>query len=462
LAAGPSTAFSEPQTSKKPAAKKEFQASFFGEGGGRLPENSPDGRDFRENCSRLGVCGPQVPKPGPVEDDPNESDPEDRSAPVPDGWNPAADRPVIVEPRASAEARATAKPAQTVRAETPPPQVSPEESPVVGPDDGLRDAPAAMRPGNYSLWRGLSQPLMLPPDKIGGVTADRAKSLGSEDYDTHILGARSRRQAMPMLASEAKLSARTSDPEKGQFVVLELDIASTPGEFRDAVSELADAAGFEMDERFAPGFIGPDKTRVTVQGWLPPNRFGDAMSLDRVARLEAGGGQGRRRASGMGGWTELLLGIRAPAGGAPNAVLDATVGRLTAKLGFQFGRAIAYQRIPGTDRMVLVVSGRIRVRDIGRLMADPDVVKIGPSPRVLPAAPKAPPRSFKERLIAFVTVEHPILFLVTILLTISLIGAFLRRRERQLSIARGMAQGRSGRAPSSDDLFHKPQIAVRK
>jgi len=459
------TAFASgvPEAPAKAGGKRGFQTKHYGEGGGAFPVDTPDAGDYHENCARYGPCTGETPDtPGPIEDPapPAETEPQDRGpGPVPDGWDPERGKPVAVGHGPVAVSRPvalrTGAPAATSPQQSSPGSAAPETGPGAGETaaqtgETLRDAPAGLRPGNYSLWAGLSQPLLLPPDKVHGVSPDRAKAMGHSDYDTHILGLRKSGQTMPLPSYGRRDAGLVSDPEKGQFVAIELDIANTPGVFRDAVAELADSAGFQMDERFSPVFRGSARKKVVVQGWLPPRNIRDAMASERVSRIESG--KGRAVSPRGDAMTDLLLGIRVPNAGSPDAALRAAVERLASDVGFEFERAVAYQVIPGTDRMVLVVAGRVRIRDVGRLMADPDVVKIGPSP-VAARAPAAPleRRSLKERLVSFVTIEHPFLFLVTVLLTVSLLGSLLGRRE--------MGRRRSSKRPSPAQVFKRPRVS---
>lgn len=436
---------------KKNPSAGGFEIKYFGEGGGGI-ETTPDDRDYRESVAR---GGPHTPTEEP---EPEPDYPPERPEPRPGGLDPAPivppsptegahlrrDPAAIGRPRSWPGARSR-RSAERGRARSPQAgQGDASQDEAEAPDEQLRDAPAGLGTGNYSLWSGLSKPLILPSSKVGSLPADKARILGRKDYEQHILGAGTAQAGAPAgrRVPQAPKAIRAPDRgvflpgeeagERGQFVVMELDVSESPGEFRDAVAELADRAGFQMDERFAPAFFGADKRKVAVQGWLPADRIGDAMSLERVGRLEAGRapGLGSQVGRPAGGRTELLLGIRIPPERSPNEALKKVVARLESATGFEFSRAIAYQRIPGTSRMVLVVSGKVPVRNIGRLMADPEVVKVAPSPEA-PARPPArqarPGIGPIQRFVSFAIQDHPFIFLVAILLTVSLVGS--RRRK---------------------------------
>ncbi|MFH1724092.1 MAG: hypothetical protein ABII00_05655 [Elusimicrobiota bacterium] len=437
-----------------------FHSYFFGENPGQPFGIDPDVSDHQESWSRHGSHARVGTKPA-ADQPPSEAAPE---RPV------FENRPVPRVDRTRVPAhRKWPGPHRPVSAG------GAEEDAGLSVEKGedLRDAPAAVNPGNYSLWAGLSRPLLLPSSKVGDVPLDRAKDLGREDYEQHILGSGSGDTSGPISLKDLPVAGLPSPmgrdlgsgEGKDQFVVVELDIARTPGEFKDAVAELTEAAGFRMDERFAPAFMGADRGRVALQGWLPADRTGDLMALERVVRLETGSSHPSAGGRATGGRTDLLLGIRIPPESSPNTALKETVARLSAGTGFEFRKAIAYQRIPGTSRMVLVISGQVPVRDIGRLMADPAVVKVLPRPgdgasasleRVSGKKKVRRQGSLLARFLAFAMEDHPVSFLAVFLITMFLIGPNLlgeRGGSSELT-AYGAAfssagRGEDGRAPLS-------------
>ncbi|HBL18210.1 MAG: hypothetical protein A2X36_06185 [Elusimicrobia bacterium GWA2_69_24] len=422
---------------------KPIRQKFFGENPKQPHTTTPDDANFQETCARVGICAPaqeEEPSQGGTPGTPGSG----ANAGVTPQITP--ERPPIPGAAPEIPKPAAAGPQAVVPGSAPSPRHRPAPSvfaPAKDPaevDEGMRDAPASINPNQYSLW-SLSRPLLLPAAKIREVSADQAKTMGREDYERNILGMSAAGDAPPVdrrpsdpgaLVSGDGPEGGAASEEKGRPVVLEMDIAATPGEARDAVAELTGAAGFQADARFEPLFLGADKTRVAVRGWLPPQRIADAMASARVTRLESVGAVDRVAADPAGTWTELLLGVRIPPETSPNDALRQAAARISLRMDFDLRRAIGYQKIPGTSRMVFIVSGRVRVRDIGRLMGDPDIVKIAPSPsqpdvrKAAGAAP--PPRTPLLRFVHFAVNGHPFLFLLSLLLTVSLLGSALRRR----------------------------------
>ena len=140
------------------------------------------------------------------------------------------------------------------------------------------------------------------------------------------------------------------------------------------------------------------------------------------------------RPDSEGARTELLVGLSIPTGSSPSAVLSAAASRLALRSGFEVRKVIGYQTIPGTSRMVIIVSGQVPVSNIAKVMGDPSVVKVVPSPDSVPAqaaAPlaAAPAKRSSGSFLAHAASKNPVLFLLAVLLTLSLAGtAFARSR----------------------------------
>lgn len=351
----------ESKKAKKTPDKGTFGALFFGEGGGQTPPMTPDQSDYCESASRQ--TGEQAGPP------PEEAQEE----PLPDYVDkvPASTRRFKADdvrniPRRWPGPRRRLKHSRTKR---------PPNS-ILDDHEELRDAPAAA--SRYSLWANLSTPLLLPASKTGDVSLDDAKVLGREDYDAHILskGKGSDSSVVPVINPSMAL------PPRGGLsavpVTIELDIRETPGEYRDAVAALSRDTGFKMDARFEPRFLGTGQGKVSMRGWLELDKLREVMSREEVLLVEAErvGLSSMRR----GGLTDILVGVRIPMQSSPTEALKVTVGRLAENAGFQLIRTIGYQRIPGTSKMVLIVLGRVPVRRLSRVMADPSVVKVAPAP----------------------------------------------------------------------------------
>ena len=74
--------------------------------------------------------------------------------------------------------------------------------------------------------------------------------------------------------------------------------------------------------------------------------------------------------------------------------------------------------------MVLLVSGQVPVRNLGRMLSDPAVVKVAPLPREANAA-DVPARQAGPAP----AMRHPVVLLVGVLLVMWISGPALRRRR---------------------------------
>ncbi|MBI5596468.1 MAG: hypothetical protein HY928_10310 [Elusimicrobia bacterium] len=410
----------------KPA--KGFSTKAFGEVPGEPCPLGPEDGDYRESASK-GDAGevPPAETSGP--------------APVDDGRDAPTAAPAIgagqqlsVPARAHAEAetaRARADAPAGVRWSWPGPQ-SPAarerrraEHPdfKASDDEGLRDAPAAVAPERYSLWKGLSEPLLLPSGKVRGVSPAQAREMGERDYDSHILQSAAV-QAPAAIGSDAP---KTAAAAARQPVLVELDVSDRPGEWRHASAELAQQAGFEPVSGGEPRFIGEAKARVLIEGTVDAARTSDLLGVTRLKRLESGP---IRAAASRPGETRLLVGLRIPQDASPSETLLAVSARLARSASFRLERPIAYQRVPGTSQMVVVAVGRLPVRSMGLLLSDPDVVKVAPSPsEEEPRAASAPAPAWKSFVRTAVR-EKPTMLLAAVLFCVALLGPFFRRSSR--------------------------------
>jgi len=296
------------------------------------------------------------------------------------------------------------------------------------PGDSIRSESERRR---YSLWDGLAAPLDLPPEKVKDVSPDQAMAMGRRDYDTHILSQRQAPagNAVPKAVSTsanaspdgglghgvlpgAEFAAPAPGPEL--FVTLNLDLKKNPAaSLKDAVADLGRAVGFRQDMRFAPAAVGPGPDQVALWGWMPPGRVGEAMKVPAVARLEIN--PATRRAVRTDTATDVLVGVRVPAGSAADAV-RARLERDLAVPGLRVKRAIGTQTAPGTGETVLVLEVSVPVGALSRLMAQRDVVKMVPAP---PAAPYRPSREHMaelHRFLAYVMSQSPMLLVLTLLM----------------------------------------------
>ena len=286
----------------------------------------------------------------------------------------------------------------------------------------MRDAMAAVDPMRYSLWAGLSAPLLMPGSKAGDMPLEQAKVNGRADYDSHILGDDAKTLGSGVSGPDLAGLRLEADPSEGLFVSLELELSGT---LRDAVASLTQRSGFRPDEKAAPAFSDEAKTRVMLRGWVPPSRLGEVLGPE-VHRLQV---HSSSRPGSEGARTELLVGLSVPTGASPSAVLSAATSRLALRSGFEIRKVIGYQTIPGTSRMVIIVSGQVPVSNIAKVMGDPSVVKVVPSPDSVPAQAAAPAKRYSGSFLAHAASKNPVLFLLAVLLTLSLAGtAFARSR----------------------------------
>lgn len=413
-----------------PAPTKGFSTKSFGEVPGEPCPLGPEDGDYRESVSNTNPAA-SVPEEAPAA----LPDAEGRDAlsgmpPIPGGrqlGEPARAHADPATARAQASAAATAvrwawpgpqSPAARERMRAASAGLSPAE------DEGLRDAPAAVSPERYSLWKGLSEPLLLPSGKVRGVSPAQAREMGERDYDSHILQSGAVQAPAAFGAGATAPAAATAR----QPVVVELDVSDSPGEWKQASDELRREAGFEPDPGAEARFIGASRRRVLIEGTVDGARATDLLGVSRLKRLESGP---IRAAAARPGETRLLVGLRIPQDASPAETLRVVTARLAQNASFRLERPIAYQRVPGTSQMVVVAVGRLPVRSLGTLLSDPDVVKVAPSPAEeapRPAAPRVP--AWKSALRTAVK-EKPTMLLASVLFCVALTGPFFRRSSRR-------------------------------
>jgi hypothetical protein len=298
--------------------------------------------------------------------------------------------------------------------------------------EDLRDAPAAAK--HYSLWANLSTPLLLPSMKVQNGSLDQIKAMSRNDYDSHILGTKSGSGEEVSLPGEngaaAEPAARDAAPvaaeSKGLPVTLELTREEDEDDLRDALSGLSSQTGFKLDRRFVPSYVGAGKKKVSVRGWIPAERLGEVMSSENVARVQVE----RIRALSPGNekdeGTEILVGIRIPPESSPTHALREAATRLAENAGFRLEKAVGYQQIPGTSKMVLIASGRVPIRNMAKVLGDPSVVKVVPAPT--PAASKVIEKPKKNKI---KITENPIVWvLLPMLGAMLLLQVLLRKSQR--------------------------------
>lgn len=406
---------------------KGFSTKAFGEVPGEPCPLGPEDGDYRESVSN--------PDPDAIVDSgtPAEEPAPDRDAipgtpPIPAGRELGEPARAHADP-ALARAQASAGP---VRWSWPGPQ-SPAArerlraesgGPRPDEDEGLRDAPAAVSPERYSLWKGLSEPLLLPSGKVPGVSPAQAREMGERDYDSHILQSGAV-QAPAAFGSPSQPSAGSA---ARQQVLVELDVSDQPGQWQAACDELKREAGFEPAAGAEPRFIGAARNRVLIEGTVEGSRASELLSIGRLRRLESGP---VRAAASRPGETRLLVGLRIPQDESPAEVLRVVSARLAQNASFILERPIAYQRVPGTSQMVVVAAGRLPVRSVGILLSDPDVVKVAPSPTESDPLPAAPPVPAWKSALRTAVREKPAMLLASVLFMVALTGPFFRKASRR-------------------------------
>ncbi|TBR25037.1 hypothetical protein EPO15_02915 [bacterium] len=426
---------------KAPPPAGPFGAKFIGEGGGTdapCPVQGDTG-DFREEISRQ--AGEEA-RPGDV---PVDTDHDSVAQPpaLPPG------RPVFPKP---ADLPPSAAPAQLPPSATPavpsngpanlprwswPGPESPEarrrrqsaEAPskekAGDEDEDLRDAPSSVSPERYSLWAGLSKPLLLSASKAESAAPAEAKALGERDYAAHILS----QTAVDLPAPGAASASASSAPSERKPVLVELDVKDTPGEWKAGADALASAAGFEPDPAAPARFLGTSRARVVLSGTVLPERMGELLTVAKVTRVEAPPAAGPGAATAAE--TRVLVGLRLPTSGTPEEAVAKAAARLSESASFRFEKALAIQEIPGTKEKVLVIAGALPVRAMASLLSDPEVVKVAPSPAedaVRPLAARALP--LWKRALAGAAGDRRPVFLAAVLSCLALWGPFVQGRKR--------------------------------
>ncbi|MBI3505090.1 MAG: hypothetical protein HY059_09630 [Proteobacteria bacterium] len=282
----------------------------------------------------------------------------------------------------------------------------------------------------YSLWKGLNTPMQMPADRASQGTPDDAMAQSRADYDAKILGAQP--SAGISLGSVAPLPPIAPPDSKRAFAVVEIRLASG-GELRDAVARLSQSSGFSADARFEPERLSPEAEHYRVWGWMSPDDVPKALKVPNVARVEvrdSGRASPPAPTRDAASPVELVIALRVKPSEDPPTILPALVARLSAATGLVLSRVIGTEKIPESGGQAIVITARLPARNIPKLMADPDVVKVMPAPERRPGA-KTPPverRPLPARAIDFV-MRHPILLLLSLLVFLPGPGLLpLRRR----------------------------------
>ncbi|OIO07610.1 MAG: hypothetical protein AUJ52_10025 [Elusimicrobia bacterium CG1_02_63_36] len=288
-----------------------------------------------------------------------------------------------------------------------------DETPAEEPDE-MRDAPAALGANAkaYSLWAGLSRPMLLPASSVERVAPSEAHALGRIDYENKILGGDASVNGRVVSGSER--DSRKVEPEGMVPVVLELDASQSPGEIWPVLRALP-AGLFKVEPGVEAQFLGEGGTRARIRGWIAPGSSAALLRTEKVLRVESSRKKTAPAMFGETPETELLIGIRIPSETSPNETVRTALRRLGRRTGFIFDKAIAYQKIPGSDHLAVVVSGRVPIEAINRVLSDPAVVKVAPAPALRAAVSPAKPATPRARLASMIMVRHPAVLLVVLL-----------------------------------------------
>ena len=416
-----------------PAAAADFQASFFGENPNQPYEISPEVSDHQESWARQQGENPTdsiEPAVNPVYERGSTASRRNEQwdkFPETVRAGQAAHAPWPLPER---DAKRPAKVWPGIRRITPRAEIEVEEA------EDLRDAPAALNARAYSLWSGLSQPMMLPAHQIDSVSVSQARTLGRIDYENKILGAGIGADGA---VAAPEMKPRTFTPKGMRAVILELDLENSPGDAW-AVLRTLPASAFKRDPSAAAEYYGEKKTRVSIRGFVPAGQSALLLRSDKVLRVQTHRSNKPPAEFGVPAETEILIGVRIPSEVSPNEIVRTTLRRLGRRTGFRFKKALAYQKIPGTDKLAVVISGSVSVESLSLVMADPSVVKVMPAPKKMPMVRRAkkPQRSPNAKLASFFINDNPTY------LPVMLIGAWLllqlasrkRRKRRRMSAFR--------------------------
>ncbi|MHB2025179.1 MAG: hypothetical protein ACYCPQ_00870 [Elusimicrobiota bacterium] len=264
-------------------------------------------------------------------------------------------------------------------------------------------ANAAQNQKKQSLWQMLLRPLALPAAKADQSPAGEAAAMGREDYDSHILGSQTRPDAnaqwakRPSPVAESSIAAppaaaspaaaSVSAESNDVMVALNLDFKKHPGQLRDALADLSREAFFKPAAGFGPGLashhIGSNG-KISIVGWLPKNRVPNLFHVSSVAQVKVDWHPGPSARTDLlrapGSYGDVAMGIRIPPGKDPASVLSRTVRRLGAESGFSYSKTIGYRALRGSTERMLMIVGRMPLRQISSAMADPGVLRLGPVP----------------------------------------------------------------------------------
>lgn len=288
-----------------------------------------------------------------------------REAPRPAPEAPAPAKPEASAPRQpSAPPQAPASPAAA--SQTP----SPSPAPAAAPE---RPSSRGAAP---SLWNGLVRPLAAASGPAPAGAEEAASAEGASEYDG--------RPESPAL--DASLQAPGEPPapaflppQDSLFVSIEVDPGEA-GTLRDAVAGLG-AAGFSPDTRFEAR-QGAGRAAI-VTGWLPAARLAEAVSRPGVRRVSVEtSARPAPRPAGLEG--AFLIGLRVADAAHPEISVGPALDALSRDCGLREGRVLGLETAPGGGA-VAVVSARLPISKLSRVLARAEVVKI------LPAPPAEPP-----------------------------------------------------------------------
>ncbi len=147
----------------------------------------------------------------------------------------------------------------------------------------------------------------------------------------------------------------------------------TKESLKDSLIDLGSETGFRPDARFDPVVDGQSK-KALIWGWLPPSKLSQVTKLPAVEKISfSNHGSGRTPINAQ---ETLIVGIEVDS--SISETLSKDLPRLIENTGFKVQKTIGYQPIPQSDKIAVLILGKISISDIDRLLNQPHVVKVLP------------------------------------------------------------------------------------
>jgi hypothetical protein len=288
--------------------------------------------------------------------------------------------------------------------------------------------------------------LQLSAAKAQESDPDLARELGGKDYDSHILASKSRthegplgepgkrqetrlknprifplRGKLEMLPSSGGAGGEASERRLGEVLVT-LNIRGTYASDHDAVADLERNISFRRDPRFEADGSGVGGG-LSLWGWIPSQKIGEAMQIPGVARLEVHN-RVSRPIPPRGVTSDILVGIRVPSEAQAAGFMETLSRELVFQTGLRWKKSVGFQRAPGSGELALLMVGEVPVKNLSQLMARKEVLKVLPLSQALQiSAPSFGNSSGGlSQFFSFVLARAPLLIVLTLLLTLAALG----------------------------------------